>query len=56
MTEAFVTTRDAMVAVQVGAQKVWPGGLPPYAAPDRPRRSGEDLFRDFAHLVRDRTH
>lgn len=53
-TAAFVGARDGTLAAQLGGRKVWPAGVPDYAAPERPVRTGDDLFRDFAHLVRDR--
>lgn len=58
MTEGFVAMRDGYTAARVGGTKAFgSAGLPSYALDDRPtERTGDDLFRDFAHLVQARTH
>lgn len=57
MTQLYVGVRDAYLSARLGADKVFPGGVPTYAREGaEPVKSGEDLFRDFGHLVTQRQH
>lgn len=60
LTSLFIGLRDGYLAAKLGGQKVFGGrGLPDYAIDDDAgpaEKTGEDLFRDFAYLVTERTH
>lgn len=56
LAQQYVATRDAYLSAHYGADKVFRGGVPSYMAEVMPAKTGEDLFRDFAHLIKPREH
>jgi hypothetical protein len=58
LADIFIAVRDGTLAAQLGGRNVWPGGLPEYVHDESSSgpKTGEDLFRDFGHLIQPRQH